>query len=111
MSPYLFNIFINDLVEQLNGSGLSPLDCLFYVDDGVLLAKTYDHMRQLLDTVVDQYNINGLYLNIAKCGQISADGDVRRLYVNGEIIPLVTKYDYLGFPISSARVDFTSHLD
>jgi len=53
MSPYLFNIFINDLVEQLNGSGLSPLDCLFYVDDGVLLAKTYDHMRQLLDTVVD----------------------------------------------------------
>ena len=61
ISPTLFAIYINDLAEQLNQSGLGvdidaslKLSCLLYADDIVLLADD-EHDLQALLTIVNTW--------------------------------------------------------
>ena len=58
ISPTLFAIYINDLAEQLNQSGLGveigtslKLSCLLYADDIVLLADNEHELQALLRIV------------------------------------------------------------
>ncbi|VDI61569.1 Hypothetical predicted protein, partial [Mytilus galloprovincialis] len=57
LSPTLFSIFINDLVEEVNSLGLgvnigdSTLSLLLYADDIVLLASSETDMQCMLDKV------------------------------------------------------------
>ena len=52
LSPCLFNLFVDGLLEELNdGSPLIPRS-LFYADDGTLLASGSSEIQRLLDIVV-----------------------------------------------------------
>ena len=57
LSPLLFNIYINDLVKELNelGKGIDingvRVSCLLYADDVVILAENEQNLQDMLDTV------------------------------------------------------------
>ena len=53
LSPLLFNLFINDLVEAINslGVGQEKVSVLLYADDLVLVAETEADLQKLLDTL------------------------------------------------------------
>ena len=58
ISPTLFAIYINDLAEELKGSGIGieigeelVLSCLLYADDIVLLADSETDLQALLNIV------------------------------------------------------------
>eukprot|EP00732_Lithocolla_globosa_P001849 Lithocolla_globosa_v1_NODE_1037_length_2922_cov_4.479791.p2 type:complete len:288 gc:universal NODE_1037_length_2922_cov_4.479791:1924-1061(-) len=57
LSPILFDIFLNDLITDLNALDLGvkinlsrKLCCLFYADDIVLIAESPEDLQRLLDT-------------------------------------------------------------
>lgn len=112
LSPWLFNLFVDDLLALANeGCGDLPA-CLFYADDGVLLASDVAEATRLLCIVERWSTLNRLYLNPTKCAVVapSALGPVA-LSVGDQTIRQVSSYTYLGFPITSRGVDFRIYLD
>ena len=110
LSPYLFNIFIDDLVALLNrGAERHPI-CLFYADDGVLVTPSWVDVQGLLNEVSRWSRENGLGLNVRKCGCVSRLVAPPLLYLGEEQIPMCDSYTYLGFPMTATGVDFATHV-
>jgi len=110
LSPYLFNIFIDPLLVELNRNGLGVPLCLFYADDGVLVTPSSIDTQELLDQVAKWSKENGIALNVAKCGHISRLSCPAPLYVDGQEIAVRESYNYLGFPVTRDGIDFKKHL-
>ena len=60
LSPTLFNIFVNDIVQEISNLGLGiPLNnddkisMLLYADDIALLAQTEEDLQKMLYTLFD----------------------------------------------------------
>ena len=51
LSLYLFNIFVDGLLEDLNDSATNVPRSVFYADDGTLLASSSSEIQRLLDIV------------------------------------------------------------
>ena len=73
LSPTLFNIFINKLIDVLdNTDGDAPklghllVGCLFYADDLVLLSETKEGLQKQLDTLNRYISEWFLEANISK---------------------------------------------
>lgn len=69
LSPALFDIFIDDLVEQLNDKlsiKLSVEDILLYADDVLLLCSTTSQVKECISIIEDWCNNNGMELNKKK---------------------------------------------
>lgn len=112
ISPYLFNLFVDDLVETLNQTMNDGLPhCLFYADDGILLALDHAHMQSLLNILFQWSTENNLHLNVAKCGHLSQLEDPPALYIDNKKISNVQSYTYLGFPMTPRGIDFNTHLE
>lgn len=111
ISPFLFNIYIDPLIEGLNLlSGRIPKS-LFYADDGVILVETYEELQALLDQTNKWMVENGIEINVAKCGLVATDrngGDT--IQINGQVVPVADSYPYLGFPVSAKGIDFPRFL-
>ncbi|GAB7336923.1 hypothetical protein MBLNU13_g01490t1 [Cladosporium sp. NU13] len=115
LSPYLFNIYIDELISDLNGGSTGIPRCLFYADDGVLLARDLDDLRSLADILTEWSTRAGIAVNVKKCGIIigrtaSCDGITGSICVSGRALPVVEVYNYLGFPIKSRGIDFYEYL-
>jgi hypothetical protein len=115
LSPYLFNIYIDELVSKLNRGSTGILQCLFYADDGVLSARDLDNLRSLADVLTDWSTRASISVNVKKCGIIvsrtaSFDGVTGSIYVSGRTLPVVEVYSYLGFPVKSRGIDFYEYL-
>lgn len=109
LSPWSFNIFIDDLLEELNQTSERVPWCLFYADDGVLLVDSQADLLRLLG-IVEAWTIsNRIMLNPAKCGIVTTQ-PLHPVSVYGEEVPVRVTYKYLGFPVSSTGVDFKSYL-
>lgn len=116
MSPVIFDMFIDPLIHELNYQPTLKIPkCLFFADDGLLLPTTLiDAQRQL--TIAESWaKRNGMQYNIQKCGIICTGsyptvGD-HLLLLDGEIIPVVQIYKYLGFPVTTKGIDFERHID
>ena len=69
LSPLLFNLFINDLVEAINSLGVGvdigqeKVSVLLYADDLVLLAETEADLQKLLDTLSNWCTRNHIKVN------------------------------------------------
>ncbi len=112
LSPIIFDMFVDSLVHQLNQKPFDILpSCLFFADDGVLLARSIQHARNMLKIAEEWAKQNGMIYNVSKCGIIfTTSPTVGDLVLFNNIIPIISTYKYLGFPVISDGIDFTTHI-
>ena len=69
ISPALFNIFIEDLVEEIAKElEMSIQDILLYADDILLLCKTIPQVKRCIQIIENWSSRNGMKLNKKKSG-------------------------------------------
>jgi hypothetical protein len=111
LSPWLFNLFVDDLLYQVNAQAPGIPLCLFYADDGVILTHANMDLAPLL-RIVEEWTIeNAIFLNPAKCAVVTSCPDLPTLQVYGQDIPKAESYTYLGFPVTANGIDFQKHLE
>ena len=104
LSPILFDIYIDDLADGLNTAGANSLPiCMLFADDIMLNTADAPTMQQHLDTVTDWCTQNKMELNIGKCGTFESGAGLK---ANGEDIPIVNTYTYLGVALSQEGIAF-----
>ena len=107
LSPLLFAVYIDDLVEQLErtgGRGLQLghmiLRAILYADDVALLAESPDELQRYLDCLALYATENGLVVNVVKTKAMlfekTPTADQPNFYINGEKIDNVDTFKYLG---------------
>ena len=112
LSPNLFKVFINDLPTYLNSTpdpvfiNNSPLHCLMYADDVILLSSTHAGLQQKLDKLHDYCKDWCLNINTNKTKIIIFNKAGRHLsekFVFGQTdINCIHQYKYLGVKFSSS---------
>lgn len=110
LSPYLFNIFVDGLLEELNDGATTIPRSMFYADDGTLLASSRAEIQRLLDIVALWSARNRMTLNVKKCGYIAPAESSEPVYLGEEEIPRLEEYTYLGFPMTGSGIDFAKHM-
>ena len=75
LSLYLFNIFVDGLLEDLNDGATNVPRSVFYADDGTLLASSSSEIQRLLDIVTTWSARHRMTLNVKKCGYIAPPDD------------------------------------
>jgi hypothetical protein len=109
LSPYLFNIFVDGLLEELNRSATTVPRLLFYVDDGTLLGCSAAEIQRLLDIAAAWSLRHRMTLNGKKCGYIAPPESHTPVHLADETVPRLDKYAYLGFPMTGVGIHFTKH--
>jgi hypothetical protein len=112
LSPLLFNIFINSLLDELHKLPKQKIaDCLlinnaFFADDGALLV-TNNKDAATLTTATYQWSIkNGIEFAIPKCQFVGSDGYDWKISMNGVPIERVNTYKYLGIFNNASGIDW-----
>lgn len=114
LSPYLFNVFINDLIEECINSNLgaifksASIPIIVYADDIILISPVDSHLQKLLDLCGDYSNkwlikFNQTKSNIITFGTPLFHNTVFTL--NNIHITQTDKIKYLGIEINQA-LDF-----
>ncbi len=116
LSPTLFNIYINKLVEALGRSGSilglalhdSEVKCLLYADDLVLLSPTAESLQHSL-ALLEQYCEEwALTVNLDKTRvmmfqkKVRSQGSRYQFSYGEEVLEHSTIYTYLGIQISAS---------
>lgn len=109
LSPWLFNIFIDDLACLMNAScSQDSLNALFFADDIQIQAVCKASAQTLLDTLSRWLTENKMEANLSKCGTVTKIP--LSLCLGDQVIPVVKSYMYLGFPHVSSGIDWTTHV-
>ena len=109
LSPTLFAIYINSLLEKVNQTNLGvdlkdgkiPISALAYADDIVLLAESEENLQSLINIAHNWCNKWGMKANVEKCG-IQAIGVnkeiIEKIQIKwgNEIFAVAPDYKYLG---------------
>ena len=105
LSPFLFNVFIDDLAEKLNTDSLpSNPACFLFADDIKLGTPSLPTLSSLLECAWDWMQVNGMEPNHSKSGYIGPSPDPPLL---GNItLPHTPEYRYLGFPFTASGIAF-----
>lgn len=102
LSPDLFNWYINDLAVDLNRESEPGLpNCLLFADDIQLQSRSIEKGQHMLDTVGSWCRSNGMAVNTGKCGTFTSDA---RFHIDGQAIPIVDSYKYLGIPLGKTGI-------
>ncbi|CAN0437199.1 unnamed protein product, partial [Laminaria digitata] len=119
LSPVLFNIFINDILDGAENMGVTvpglgpkaEIPGLMFADDLVTLSEDGDSMNRMTEHLSEWTTENEMAVGIQKCGVMVVGGRAPPLAdrmdkwrINGEEVPVVESYKYLG-------VDITPSLD
>ena len=111
MSPILFDIFINDILEGLDADGVEvagvderKLPGLLFADDVALLAPDVLRLRRLMSRVEAWANKWEMSIGAHKCGVMVFFGDTHLLrqsqwMMQGQEVPVVESYTYLGVEV------------
>jgi len=117
MSPLLFSLFINDVVEELEGGvkvGEVKIKALLYADDIVLVSDSVTGLQLNINHFARYCERWSLRVNLSKSkvmvfrrgGRISR---LERWKYEGEVLETVNEYRFLGVTLSS-KLSFASHL-
>lgn len=121
ISPVLYSLFIDDLVEELNGFvGTNALKlggrlfrCLLYADDIVLLSTSWNDLCQLLN-IAERHSLSNCYrFGVAKCESVlsATPSNYSDLRLYDEPIRCSTHFVYLGVPFSSDGILWKMHFE
>ena len=119
LGPILFNVFINDLLEELHNSSLGAqlagltISTLGFADDIVLIADKPEHLQQLLSICESWVKRNRMSFNLDKCNVMvfNQKPDDLHFYLAGKELSIVEKYKYLGILLSSSGPHNTRYKD
>ena len=110
-SPLLFDIYINDILDSIapvEVPGLQQgLSGLMFADDTVILAESHSDLVAKLESVSKWMIDNAMEVNPSKCGVMeikvnpSDQTPLAPVAYNGETIPTVDKYIYLGIEFNN----------
>ena len=112
LSPILFNIFISDLPNILNGAENDPvkigilktLSCILWADDLVMLSETKEGLTKMINKLSAFASENGLKINAdkTKCMVFNKTGrHIRCTIPCGDMMINSTReYKYLGFLVT-----------
>lgn len=113
-SPILFDIYINDLLDGIEGimvPGMSDrVRGLLFADDAVILSSTREDMEHNLEVIAQWCETWKMSINQSKCGVMCITPENEepilrtKVRLNNERIPNVSSYLYLG-------IRFTRELD
>jgi len=101
ISPYLFNIFVEDLAERLrNEAQLNIEDLSLYADDLLALCNSQAQLDKCVEIIEDWSAKNGMVLNKKKsvivCFKKRSGRKDPILRKEVKEIPVLSKYKYLG---------------
>ena len=116
LSPLLFNLYLNNLVAQMNATGLGidvdgeKVPILLYADDVALLGESEEELQQMIDVMFSWCSMWDMTVNIEKTkvvhfkrGPATPHTDFVFNY-GGNTIDICDRYRYLGLVL-------TEHLD
>jgi hypothetical protein len=109
-SPLLFNIYINDILDNISPLAVEGLEHglrgLMFADDTIILAESHSDLSDKLSLVNNWMGDNAMEVNPSKCGimEIHPSLPIEPVLFNGEEIPKVNTYVYLG-------IEFNNMLD
>ena len=113
LSPMLFNLLIDELIEHLNQTGLGvklgdrKLACLLFADDVLLIADSAEELQQLLD-VAAQFAEKWLMRFSASKSAVLVFGSDRsdclqqEWKLGADLIKRTDKYVYLGVTLTDS---------
>ena len=118
MSPVLFNVFINDLLDDMVANGVKVVGTAtvfcggLFADDACLIAGTPEQLQDSLDKATIWAEKYQMAFGIKKCGVLCVKGSERTdasvdpipFTLQNQRVPVVPSYRYLG-------IEFNSELD
>jgi hypothetical protein len=113
LSPWLFNVYIDDLAHSIARLDPHPFlpPCLLFADDILLLPSSHVIAKRMLSVVATWSVRNGISVNIPKCGVIlPLSSPDLPLSLWDKSLPVVKEYTYLGMPFTASGIDFKAHL-
>lgn len=113
LSPPLFNVFIDDLLEALLTiePRLQWPISLGYADDLILQHMCKIVMQKMLHVTVEWNDTNGLCLNLKKCASLTPHTEATFDVGRGKIIPHMKSCSYLGFPLFRDGIHWDIHVE
>jgi len=118
LSPKLFTIFIDDVVERLEKAGTTAvginnvsLHLLLYADDIIVLSNNLVDLNNKIDCIREYFVENDLKVNLGKTKIVTFRTNKRKVLYpaaewGGERIELVNEYRYLGVLFNN-KLDYT----
>ncbi|XP_039761472.1 uncharacterized protein LOC120634760 [Pararge aegeria] len=115
-SPDLFNLYVNNLIEELSGTGIGChiggvcFNYLSYADDMVLLSPSINGIRKLLHICEEYARNHGLKYNVRKSEMVvfrAGKGPERipPVLLDGTPVQVVEQFKYLGHMLSGSLSD------
>ena len=115
ISPFLFNIYLEDLLQKLQTLDLSIEDLFAYADDLLVLCYSLTELEKVISLIKEWSSHYNLKLNPTKSGILELLPRSRRIKSYLEIgskfcdIPIVGDYQYLGMCINQ-KLTSEAHL-
>lgn len=120
-SPLLFNIFINDMLDETQKWGVKVpgvgerLPGLLFADDSACLTSSTTLLQKSMDAIARWSDLWEMSVGPSKCGVMGFGKGMERVNnkvwtLQGHQIKVVTNYKYLGYMISNDMLD-TLHLE
>ena len=114
LSPLLFTLYVNVILEKLEKSrlgcfiGHSCCNSYMYADDLILLSITVTDLQRLLDMCNSLFTDLDLLINISKCHCLRigprCNLECKNLTINGKDICWVDEIRFLGLTISKNKI-------
>ena len=110
LSPYLFSVYVDDLIKELRQSGHGIyvgtvfVGCILYADDIVLLSGSCYGLQKMTDLCINYGDRFGMRFNPSKSQTTVFGGRAPSCFVvnlNDTPVPYVDKVKYLGVFINS----------
>ena len=107
LSPILFNIYINDLPENISQGKTDPvylldqeLNCLLWADDLILLSRSPEGLQQCVRNLTDYCQKWKLEMNMKKTKVMTFNKSGKiiksiRIFANNTLLKNVKEYTYL----------------